>query len=318
MKSIPFYLVTGFLGSGKTTLLKRFLDRYADRKRIAIIQNEFADGNIDGKELMQTGKSFEILEINQGSVFCVCLLSDFKSSLTELMDACQPDLIILEATGLADPIAIGQLLQAKELRDRLYLAHVWCIADTTSFLQMEANVTRIAHQIRVADTVILNKCDLVESETIETVAKRISVLNPHGKIEVASYCNLPSGTSLEETGQQTVAEENLVELLELCAEGRPDISSAIIRTTANICMTNLKQFIMEFEGKTYRMKGFVKLSDNRSVSIQSCFGSTSIKPVPSFSGPTELIAMGPGIDAVNFKQRYDHLLDQVQASCYNN
>jgi G3E family GTPase len=308
MKSIPFYLVTGFLGSGKTTLLKHLLDRYADRKRIAVIQNEFADGNIDGRELKQTGKSFEILEINRGSVFCVCLLSDFKSSLEELLDTCHPDLIILEATGLADPIAIGQLLQAKELRDRLYLAHVWCIADTTSFLQMEANVTRISHQVRVADTVILNKSDLADSETMQAVSKRISILNPHARVEPARYCDLPSATSLEETNQQAVAGGTLEALQETCSEGRPDIASAIIKTTACISLENLKQFITEFEGKTYRMKGFVKLINHTSVSIQSCFGSSSIKPVESFSGPTELIAMGPGLDAVNFNQQFERLL----------
>ncbi len=107
LRSIPFILVTGFLGSGKTTLVTRLLNHFGNEKKIAVIQNEFANANIDGQELEKTGKAFKILEINKGSVFCVCLLSSFIQSLVELVESCQPDIIVLEATGLADPISIA-------------------------------------------------------------------------------------------------------------------------------------------------------------------------------------------------------------------
>ena len=136
MKTIPFFLVAGFLGSGKTTLLKHFLNTYADNKRIVVIQNEFASANIDSKELKNTGKSFKLYEMNRGSVFCVCLISDFKNVLVELVDSYNPDAIVLEASGLADPIAIAQFLQAEELRHRLFLAHIWSIVDAEKFLQI--------------------------------------------------------------------------------------------------------------------------------------------------------------------------------------
>src|SRR6056297_2750368 len=124
---IPFFLITGFLGSGKTTLLKQVLNKHADNSKIAIIQNEFAPASIDGTDLKHTGKHFEILEINKGSVFCVCLLSDFINSLSCFVDEHQPDAVFLEASGLADPIAIIELLQSPKLRNKLYLAHSWCI-----------------------------------------------------------------------------------------------------------------------------------------------------------------------------------------------
>lgn len=98
MAKIPFYLVTGFLGSGKTTLLKRYLDKYSDEKKIAVIQNEFAEINVDSRELRKTGKSFELLEMNNGSVFCVCLLGDFVSSLSDFILQHHPDMIVLEAS----------------------------------------------------------------------------------------------------------------------------------------------------------------------------------------------------------------------------
>jgi G3E family GTPase len=106
MAKIPFYLVTGFLGSGKTTLLKAYLEKYSDSRKIAIIQNEFAEVNIDSRELQRTGKSFDILEMNNGSVFCVCLLGDFVHSLHDFIQQHNPEVIILEASGLSDPISL--------------------------------------------------------------------------------------------------------------------------------------------------------------------------------------------------------------------
>ncbi len=89
-------------------------------------------------------------------MFCVCLLSGFIQSLSDLVKSCQPEIVILEATGLAAPIAIGQLLNAKVLNQKLHLAHVWCVIDLTSFLEMEPQVQRMAQQVRIADTIILN------------------------------------------------------------------------------------------------------------------------------------------------------------------
>ncbi len=174
---IPFYLVTGFLGSGKTTFLKRFLDNFSGKQRIGVIQNEFAPGQVDGKELRRTGHSFELLEVNKGSVFCVCLLSDFRKSLADFIDEIQPDMVILEATGLADPIAIGELFQASELKDRLYLAQVWCVVDSVNFIKMEESMTRIRHQVRIADVVILNKSDFKDIDK-KSLRNRVKTLNP--------------------------------------------------------------------------------------------------------------------------------------------
>ena len=83
------------MGSGKTTFLKRIIKQYSSEKKIGIIQNEFAPANIDGAELKKSGKDFNLLEINNGSVFCVCLLGDFVKSLEKFVDEYKPDDIII-------------------------------------------------------------------------------------------------------------------------------------------------------------------------------------------------------------------------------
>ena len=102
-------LISGFLGSGKTTLLKNLLSLHKG-KRIAVIQNEFAPSGVDGKELQLTDTSFKLVEINNGSVFCVCLLSNFIENITKLITEYNPEIIYLEASGISDPISICELL----------------------------------------------------------------------------------------------------------------------------------------------------------------------------------------------------------------
>lgn len=309
IKQVPFFLVTGFLGSGKTTLLKRFIETYADGKKIAVIQNEFADANVDGKELKMTGKSFELLEINKGSVFCVCLLSDFTTSLVELLDTCQPDAIILEATGLADPIAIGQLLMADDLNKRTFLSHVWCIVDTTSFLPMEAIVTRMVHQVRIADTVVLNKTDQSSAEEIDQVKKRIIALNPHADIIQTQYCDITLNHLFKALKQPPASPKSTRDTPGFIAGGPPNIASAVIRTTKHITKIGLTRFLEQYEAKAYRIKGYVNLSDNSSVSVQSCFGQTTMMEVENSVGPTELIALGPDLNHREFTKAFESFFD---------
>src|SRR5664280_2735232 len=99
MSAIPLQLVTGFLGSGKTTFLKNYLNEFSGSRRIGIIQNEFSELNVDRIQLEQNNPGFEILEVNNGSVFCVCLLGSFVDSLSEFIDQVHPDELIMEASG---------------------------------------------------------------------------------------------------------------------------------------------------------------------------------------------------------------------------
>jgi G3E family GTPase len=147
--SIPLHIVSGFLGSGKTTFLKEILSQLPADRKTAIIQNEFAPVSIDGAELKNTGSHFDLLELNNGSVFCVCLLSDFVTSLHDFILQKSPDLIILEASGLSDTTSIAEILSHPLLAGRIFLASNWCIIDALNFLRSGKMQQRINHQIRM-------------------------------------------------------------------------------------------------------------------------------------------------------------------------
>lgn len=291
---IPFYLVTGFLGSGKTTLLKRILNDYADDQKIAVIQNEFAPANTDGTDLKAAGKSFEILEINRGSVFCVCLLSGFIESLSDFIARVEPDIIILEASGLADPVSIGELLHAPQLNNKVYLAHIWCVVDASKFMDMEPKMTRITHQVRIADTVIINKTDI--GSDVEAIRKRISQLNPYAEIVDATYCNIPFHQVLQQHPIEPVAIRHSNELAGLEPGGRPDIRSVVIRTNKPVSIEQLNRFLREYLPRTYRIKGYVKFSDGSVKAVQAVFDSCNTEILTHYTGNTEIIAMGENIE----------------------
>ncbi len=310
---IPFYLVTGFLGSGKTTFLKQVLERYGDSKKVAVVQNEFAPASIDGTDLKQVSKPFEILEINNGSVFCVCLLSDFKSSLNQFIREHKPDAVFLEASGLADPIAVAEVLQAEELKDLLYLAYIWTVVDVPNFLKLRKMVKRLTHQVAVADRIVLNKIDLANDEMTDKVRNIVREINPFAEISEASYCvfdfegDVFAGEArlVERLGGNGIGEEGDDAANNAC--GRPEIGFGVLRSVRRISGENLEQFIREFARHTYRIKGYVLLKEGKVLAVQTTFDQIRFEEIEGYQGNTELIAMGDMFNLGEFSRRFSFL-----------
>ncbi len=302
MKKVPFILVTGFLGSGKTTFLKRLIDQFGQKQKIGIIQNEFAPGSIDGTELKNTGKPFEILEVNNGSVFCVCLLGSFVKSLDSFLQEHEPDIVILEASGLSDPISIGEMLQGPDLSNKLYLSRIWCFVDASNFEKLGKGFPRIQHQVRVADSVVINKTDL-ESRNTDKIREWIKYLNPFASIETAAYSNVPVNMDFQ-SGRESpaVSKENVLSF-SMPGGGRPDFDAFVIKSTRPISNARLEEFLSEVSPETSRIKGFVRLDGEKVLAVQSCFGDTKLVPVEGYTGPTELIFVGRGIDRLSFEKK---------------
>jgi G3E family GTPase len=299
-------MVTGFLGSGKTTLLKNLLNQYTGSAKIGIIQNEFAPSGIDGIDLRQSGLPFSLLEINNGSVFCVCLLGDFIKSLAAFIDEKRPDLVVLESSGLSDPIAIAQLLQLPVLRDRLYLAHIWCVIDSFNFHRTAIAETQTIHQIRVADMVILNKTDL-GNEAHEHIRKKIASWNPYAEILTARFCNIPINMdtiTLKLLRPVAIRVLNAESRYESCS--RPEnIQTLVLKTGKRISPENLNLFLeTESLRSSYRLKGYVNLTNGKTWAVQASFGLINKVEIEDYHNNTEMIIMGPTVNAGDIHRRF--------------
>lgn len=292
--SIPLQLVTGFLGSGKTSFLKHYLPVVSVGRKVAIIQNEFSPVNIDGQEL-KADFSCEMLEINNGSVFCVCLLGSFIDSLNQFLDQVKPDLVLMEASGLSDPLGVGQVFQAEKLRGRIYLDRVWCLVDARHFNQAPALQLRLEHQLRSADVILLNKLDLL-NKSPEELAKQVQQINPFASVLKASYGQIDD---YDQSAKHKFfpAEKPI--------EGRPDLESVVIRSSHKISSEALQQFLAKLNGSCVRAKGFVQLKDGRQGFLQAVFEDVELSFLDSKPVNTELVFIGKFAKNANLQVLFD-------------
>lgn len=282
MQKIPFHIISGFLGSGKTTFLKRIIDQYSSEKKIGIIQNEFAPSNIDGTELKKTNEAFDLLEINNGSVFCVCLLGDFIKSLDKFIGEYQPDVIIIEASGLSDTTSISEIVSASVLAERIYLASNWCVVDAQNFAKVGVMKQRVSNQLRMADLTVINKIDLMENG-LDQIESEIKKINPFTKILHSTFCNIDF-----ELGNSALNKFYMGSVQTL---PRPDVNSMVIKSARSISLSSVESFLEEWSAKAYRIKGFVKLTENQTAAVQCTFKEVNVMVLEGSAHPTELVAL---------------------------
>lgn len=295
-----FHLITGFLGSGKTTLLDRLLRELSPSVRIAVIQNEFAPSGVDGKELKRNRQDFHLVEINNGSVFCVCQLGTFHQTVEKLLDSVQPEMIFLEASGLSDPISIIDLLFEAGLDNRLELGHIISLVDAANFSRGLNSLQRFKHQLMVADHVVINKMDLLDGK-LDDITGELRNLNPYADTTTATHADVDWARLCSKNAGKNQAAR--------CHEGktsagRPDVSTCVLRTHDRVSRAGLEQFLRSMQPACSRIKGFMTLDDGRSVSFHSVFEQLEIREIGDYAGPSELIVFGQGLTVGDVRRRF--------------
>ncbi|GAB4063760.1 CobW family GTP-binding protein [Uliginosibacterium sediminicola] len=177
--SIPVTLLTGFLGAGKTTLLNRLLAG-AHGERIAVIENEFGAVGIDGDLLDPAAVG--VVELSNGCICCSVrgALSEALADLLARREAgsLQFDRLIIEGTGLADPVPIAQVFFTDPmLRDRFELDGVITLVDAIHFAEQLRRERVCASQIAFADRLLVSRCDLVDEAALETLHAQLRTIN---------------------------------------------------------------------------------------------------------------------------------------------
>jgi G3E family GTPase len=286
----PIYLITGFLGSGKTTFIQQAIEYFSGKQKIAIVQNEFAPANIDGKELKRTTNAdFDILEINNGSVFCVCLLSGFIESLHTFVSTYKPELILMEASGLSDPVSIGQIFNAPLLQNDLYLAGTVCIVDALNVSKHDKLVTRINHQIQIADIVLLNKSDL--STNPVAVSQRVSSINPFARQFITTHCRVAM--------DEVFTTDPVPPRKKFYIPGtssKPDTHSLVFRSSKPLDHQRIDEFLKQLLPNTLRIKGYIYLNNQTLLSIQAIGDEIHTAAITGISKNTELIVIGTNVN----------------------
>jgi len=184
--TIDLWILGGFLGSGKTTLLNHLLaDMHS--KQAGVVVNDFGELGVDQHLIEQRGDD-EIIELNGGQIFCSCISGNFVKSVNSLVEK-GPEVILVEGSGLAKPSALSDIM-AQVLQtsgDRLGYRGFVAVVDAQRTPQLLQVVNAVKEQIDYADLVVLNKTDLVSSEEVQALRKKIQSINPNAEIRETSY-----------------------------------------------------------------------------------------------------------------------------------
>lgn len=200
---IPVTILTGFLGAGKTTLLNRILSETHNR-RIAIIENEFGEENIDN-DLIVRSNDEQIVTMSNGCVCCT-IRGDLSRVLTDMRHRRERgeiefDYIVLETSGVANPGPVAQTFFMDDAVAPFFrLDGVVTVVDALNggdTLDREPNAR---DQVGFADRILLSKCDLVSPEEADEIEARLRRMNARAPIRRVDMGNCPVEEVLDITG----------------------------------------------------------------------------------------------------------------------
>ena len=181
MSLIPVTILTGFLGSGKTTLLKRILTE-AHGQKIAVIENEFGEENIDN-EILVNDTQENIIQMNNGCI-CCSIREDLRETLQLLAAKKRKglldfDRVVIETTGLADPGPVAQtFFMDEEIAEQYLLDSILTLVDA-KHAQAQLNDRQEARrQVGFADQIFISKSDLVAEDDVKALMHRLTHMNP--------------------------------------------------------------------------------------------------------------------------------------------
>jgi len=203
MSPIPTTILTGFLGAGKTTLLNRIL-REEHGLRIAVIENEFGEENIDNEILVQDSGE-QIVEMNNGCICCT-IRGDLVVALTSLAQKRAAgdiafDRVVIETTGLANPGPVAQTFFVdEEVGAHYMLDAVVTVVDARHAMDQLDRHEEAQRQVGFADKILLSKLDLVDPDQLETLTTRLKRINPRAPISTSDFGHAPLAEVLDLRG----------------------------------------------------------------------------------------------------------------------
>lgn len=277
---VPVYILSGFLGSGKTTLLQRLLEHWKNQGlRPAVVMNELGEVNLDGLLVEQTVPMAELL----GGCICCSIRSDLSTELATLIKKESPDVVVIEATGAANPLEIVDGVTEISLYQKVELKSLITVVDAAHLLelyraQQGATYRLMQEQIRCASVLILNKVDRVTAEEADEITAVLRKWNAYAPILPAERCEVETEELLRDAGGvltdtqleevEDASESFLHDEDEHTAGGTHATHDHVMAYThyfkRPVNSEEFEQFVKELPRDVYRAKGIVTFNDTSS------------------------------------------------------
>ena len=203
MSLIPATILTGFLGSGKTTLLKRVLSE-AHGQKIAVIENEFGEENID-TDILSVETEEQIIQMSNGCVCCT-IREDLRTTLSDLAEKRRKgelhfDRVVIETTGLADPGPVAQTFFMDDVVAESYVLDAIVTLVDAKHADGQLNTRQEARrQVGFADQIFISKSDLVSAAEVDALIHRLKHMNPRAPQQKVHFGEVPLAQVLDLRG----------------------------------------------------------------------------------------------------------------------
>jgi G3E family GTPase len=314
-------LIAGFLGAGKTTFLQRMLSWPEKLSGTAILVNEFGKLGIDG-ELLE-GFDTPVVEMANGCI-CCSLKGDLIRTLRDILDRIHPRRLLIEATGVADPLDVLTVLELPEFNAKLEKAKVVTIVDADFWGAREFFGPLFYNQIKAADLVLLNKIDLQEGEVVGRYLAELREICASCSIVPTYHCNIDPGMLwglVRSGGAKTSGffiEDFAREDIFPCVSRDPKQPSLQVsyvtfsfESTTPFREDCFRRLLAALPHQLYRIKGYVLFRDTRMF-VNHVGGKTLWAEAPK-SGPSKLAFVGWQVDEQEVVSRLTACLEDSGA-----
>ncbi|MCT7367653.1 CobW family GTP-binding protein [Mycolicibacterium llatzerense] len=280
--SIPVLAVAGFLGAGKTTLLNHLL-RNGRGARIGVLVNDFGSVNIDA--MLVAGQVDAMASLSNGCICCVAEDGEVAEMLGKLA-AVRPalDLIVVEASGVAEPPAVARTIMTADSDDFHYAGLV---------LVVNGCEPEFGHGLPVADLVVLNRAS--EAADIDDVLARIRAQNPRVPVQLTDFARIDPTLLIDVPERAPQAQLSFDELLHDDHDHEHPVYQAVeYATDAHLNPRRLLALLRDRPEGLYRAKGFVDFGAGHRYLLQLVGGSLRLQK--RRGAGTQLVCIGTGMD----------------------
>jgi G3E family GTPase len=288
------HLICGFLGAGKTTLLRRILESDEDLSETAVIVNEFGSVGIDGTAIADG--NVEVIELVNGCI-CCSLALDLASTLTSLSQRTWIRRVFIEATGIAEPHSISEVLENNFLESRLERGVTVGVLDGRMWKTRHHLGQFFLNQLREVDIVILNKMDLVGDQGVAGIQKQITEEIGPVRVIPASFCDV----DLDEVFR--VSDEKPENGTTTASLAETNFTHYAYRTEHILSRQCIEAALGALTWEVYRAKGPVRF-EKETLLLNYAGGRVSWESWPR-RDPTCIVFVGRCIDTGGVKRSLD-------------